>query len=105
MKFLFTIAMSFALACSLYSCDTLAEEEAPLKLDTQTTLVVCAAAFIVAGDSAGAGWYATNGDDNEAVVFFTNLFILGLEEEQITSDDVADTIEACIKIRAVADAK
>lgn len=90
------------IACMAFGQDVEVEE---LELDARTTLTVCAAAFIVAEDPTGATWYSTIADDEEAVVFFIELFVAGLEAEEITSDDVADTIEACIKIKAIVDSK
>ncbi len=75
------------------------------ELDAHTTLVVCAAAHIVANDKPGASWFTTIAEDEVQIEFFANLFILGLESGEIASDDVADTIEACANIKALVEAK
>ena len=80
------------------------EAEAEPILDGYTVLVVCAAAHIVAEDAPGALWFSTIVEDEEQVSYFVNLFIDGLEAEDITVDDIADTIEACGAIRAKVDA-
>ena len=74
-------------------------EDEPL-IDPYTASLVCAAAAIIAEDEVTAGWFATNVDNTEGIEHFLKSFARGLESGAITSEDVADTIEACIMIKA-----
>ena len=106
MKVLFTILIPFALAYSLYSCDALAEEPLTIDdLDPYTVSMVCAAAAILAEDEQTASWFTTIVSDAERINHFVTLFALGIKAEEITVDEVADVVEACIEIIAGVEAR
>ena len=75
-----------------------------LIIDPYTVSLVCAAAAIIGEDEELAGWFATNVDNPEGIEYFTQLFTYGLKTGDITSDEVADTVEGCIHIRTQVEA-
>ena len=98
----FIIILSFILMVITQCIPTLMAEE-PLTiddLDPYTVSMVCAAAAIIAEDEDTSGWFATNVDNTEGIAYFTELFVLGLYSGEVSSEDIADVVEACIEIRA-----
>ena len=103
----FVIVLSFILMVITQCIPTLMAEE-PLTiddLDPYTVSMVCAAAAILAEDEQTASWFTTIVSDAERINHFVTLFALGIKAEEITVDEVADVVEACIEIIAGVEAR
>ena len=75
-----------------------AEVEA-VNLDPRVASMVCAAAAIIAEDEVLAGWFATIVAEPESIEYFLDLFNTGLTDGSVSTEDIADVVEACIAIR------
>lgn len=68
-------------------------------LDPRVASMVCSSAAIIAEDEVLAGYFATIVSDPESIQYFLDLFTVGLSDGSVSTEDIADVVEACVTIR------
>jgi len=116
MKILFTIVMSFALACSLYSCDALAQESEVVpntsepyfisaQAEEDALIALCAATLLLTDEIEAATWFTTIVSDVLAINYFTNVFTVGIDTGQIKQEELDEASAACLVVKAKFEAR